>query len=175
MILSNIGPDAVAFRFMTPKWSFAPTSGAGAATKGGRFNRPGLEALYLSKTVITAAAEYQQLATLLGPGVVATFLVSSLRVVDFSEGFVAGTWEPIWADYTCNWRKLAFDLHVEPPSWVLGDLAIDAGAAGILFPSTTPVGGTNLVLFNSSAMSQHELHVHDPHLDLPHDKSSWPS
>ncbi|TIO05675.1 MAG: RES domain-containing protein, partial [Mesorhizobium sp.] len=32
---------------LTPKWAFLPTSGAGAAMDGGRFNRPGIEALYL--------------------------------------------------------------------------------------------------------------------------------
>jgi multidrug efflux pump len=35
---------------------------------------------------------------------------------------------------------------------VLGDLALDAGAAGILFPSTAHPGGMNLVLFNSSQL-----------------------
>ncbi|WP_245470224.1 hypothetical protein [Mesorhizobium sp. M7A.F.Ca.MR.362.00.0.0] len=33
---------------VTPKWAFLPTSGAGAAIDGGRFNRPGVEALYLT-------------------------------------------------------------------------------------------------------------------------------
>ncbi|WP_342317189.1 RES family NAD+ phosphorylase [Lysobacter sp. FW306-1B-D06B] len=62
----------------------------------------------------------------------------------------------------------------EPPSWVLGDLALDAGAAGILFPSAACTGGTNLVLFNSSQLPARLLRVHDPNAQLPQDGRSWP-
>lgn len=48
MKITRIGPDAVFHRYLTPKWAFLPISGAGAAIDGGRFNRPGVEALYLS-------------------------------------------------------------------------------------------------------------------------------
>ena len=152
MILRDLGDEEALYRFIVPRWSHAPTSGAGAAIKGGRCNRPGLEALYLSQTTETAVEEYRQHARLLPPGILVTFLVSHLRVVDFSAGYDAGQWEPLWADYACNWRQLAFDQGIEPASWVLGDLALDAGASGILFPSTVCPGGTNLVLFNSSTL-----------------------
>ncbi len=49
MRLGRIGPDEIFHRFLTPKWAFLPTSGAGAASRGGRFNRPGVEALYLRR------------------------------------------------------------------------------------------------------------------------------
>ena len=94
-------------------------------------------------------------------------------VVDFSAGFDSVRWEPIWADYACNWRRLAFDERSEPPSWVLGDIALDAGAAGILFPSSAHAGGTNLVLFNSSQLPARMLRVHDPDGHLPGDARSW--
>nr|WP_250889066.1 RES domain-containing protein [Mesorhizobium sp. dw_380] len=45
---------------MTPKWALLPTSGAGAAIDGGHFNRPGVEALYLSRSAQTALDEYRQ-------------------------------------------------------------------------------------------------------------------
>lgn len=166
MILRGLGEEEALYRCMVPRWSHAPTSGAGAAVRGGRFNRPGVEALYLSQTPETALEEYRQHARLLPPGTLATFLVSRLRVVDFSAGFAAGTWDPLWADYACKWRQLAFDQGVEPASWVLGDLAMDVGAAGILFPSTICTGGTNLVLFNPSALPSASLRVHDPNGDL---------
>jgi RES domain-containing protein len=176
MIFRDLGDDEAHYRIITPRWSYAPTSGAGAATKGGRFNRPGLEALYLSQAVETAVEEYRQLERLLQPGTITTFLVSRLRVVDFSSGYVNGIWDPLWADYACNWRQLAFDLGVDPPSWVLGDLALDADAAGILFPSTAhPGGGTNLVIFNSSTLSAAELRAYDPQRQLPRDATSWPA
>ena len=55
-----IALDKVAYRVHDPKWSFAPTSGAGAGKYGGRANRPGINALYLSLELQTALSEYQQ-------------------------------------------------------------------------------------------------------------------
>lgn len=47
MIFTDL--DALtAYRMHTPKWATAPTSGAGAASGGGRANRPGVQALYLA-------------------------------------------------------------------------------------------------------------------------------
>lgn len=90
-------------------------------------------------------------------------------VVDFSAGYAAGIWEPIWAEYRCNWRQLAFEHGTEPATWVLGDLALDGGAAGILFPSMVHTAGTNLVLFNNSAISAESLQVYDPARELLRD------
>jgi len=53
-----------AYRVHTPKWASMPLSGAGAATQGGRANRPGVEALYLALDVQTAIDEYKQVSTL---------------------------------------------------------------------------------------------------------------
>ncbi|ENR01138.1 hypothetical protein H721_02578 [Brucella ovis IntaBari-2006-46-332] len=58
MKLVRIGPKDVFHRYLTPKWAFLPISGAGAAADGGRFNRPGVEALYLSVSAQTALEEY---------------------------------------------------------------------------------------------------------------------
>jgi len=173
MILRELGDGDALYRVIVPRWSHAPTSGAGAARKGGRFNRPGLEALYLSKDAITALEEYRQHELLLPPGTLVTFLVGPLLVVDFSAGFESGRWEPIWADHGCNWRRIAFEERRDPPSWVLGDLAVGAGAAGIAFPSAAHPGGINLVLFNSSRLPPRMLRVHDPDGRLPDDARSW--
>ncbi|MBY4947676.1 RES family NAD+ phosphorylase [Cupriavidus respiraculi] len=167
MIWRELGIDEALYRIVVPRWSHAPTSGADAASKGGRFNRPGQEALYLSTSVGTAVAEYRQHAALLRPGTIVTFLVSSLRVVDFSAGFVAGRWIGLWAEYACNWRQMAFEHGIAPPCWTLSDMALEAGAAGILFPSTVDEGGTNLVLYDSSLLPPAALRVHDPGHDLP--------
>lgn len=71
MILTPL--NAVVYRVHQPKWSFAPTSGAGAGAYGGRANRPGVNALYLSLELETALAEYQQLDALLPPGLLVSF------------------------------------------------------------------------------------------------------
>ena len=60
-----IGLACNAFRVHDPKWSLAPVSGAGAARFGGRANRPGINALYLSLELETALAEYRQLDALI--------------------------------------------------------------------------------------------------------------
>ena len=41
----------LAYRAHDPRWAFAPTSGAGAAIHGGRFNPKGTAALYLALTI----------------------------------------------------------------------------------------------------------------------------
>lgn len=57
MILTSIGPDAPFHRASTPRWAYAPESGAGAALAGGRFNRPGVKACYLTATAERALAK----------------------------------------------------------------------------------------------------------------------
>jgi RES domain-containing protein len=57
--IAHVGPDEIFHRYLTPKWAFLPTSGAGAAIDGGRFNRPGVESLYLSQAPQTAREEYK--------------------------------------------------------------------------------------------------------------------
>src|SRR5690606_36596376 len=48
------------YRVITRVSAGTPLSGAGAARQGGRFNRPGQVALYLSTDEATALAEYKQ-------------------------------------------------------------------------------------------------------------------
>ena len=89
MIFSSL-PLSTLYRMLTPRWSFQPVSGAGAARQGGRFNRPGEHALYLSFSTRTAVAEYQQFLDLLPPGTLAAYLAKLSSVVDFRKGFEAG-------------------------------------------------------------------------------------
>ncbi len=53
--------DTVAYRVHNPKWAYIPISGSGAASHGGRANRNGINALYLSLDLETAIAEYKGL------------------------------------------------------------------------------------------------------------------
>lgn len=52
--------EQVCYRVIKPAYAGTPLSGAGAARQGGRFNRPGQEALYLSTDEATTLAEYKQ-------------------------------------------------------------------------------------------------------------------
>lgn len=71
MIVSAL--DAVGYRVHDPKWSFAPTLGAGAGKHGGRANRPGVNALYLLLELETALVEYKQLDALLPPALMVSY------------------------------------------------------------------------------------------------------
>ncbi len=170
MILHTLPPATPLFRAYTPRWAFDPLSGAGAATAGGRFNRPGRPALYLALELATAVAEYRQSSPFAPPFTMITFLAELPPLVDVRQ--LSGEWDQLWNDWACDWRVDMLNGN-EPPSWVLGDLVCEAGHAGILFPSKVEHGGTNLVLFTDMVPTPDVLHVHDPDGHLPMDPSSW--
>ena len=87
MKVTHIGSDEIFHRYLTPKWAFLPTSGAGAAIDGGRFNRPGVEALYLSRSAQTALEEYRQGASIIPPATLAAYKITLAEVADLSQGF----------------------------------------------------------------------------------------
>jgi RES domain-containing protein len=173
--LVRLGPDEVFHRYLTPKWAFIPLSGAGAAMDGGRFNRPGVEALYLSRAPQTALDEYRQGASITPPATLAAYLVTLDDVVDLSAGFDPALWPPGWAQWDCNWRKINRIEGKTPPSWLLSDALVTAGHPGLLFPSLQHAGGTNLVVFKANLPDAKGVSVHDPDGRLPLDQSSWDS
>lgn len=173
MKVTGLGPDDVFYRYLTPKWAYLPLSGAGAAAEGGCFNRPGVEALYLSRRPDTALAEYRQDASIVPPGTLAAYLATVGAVVDFSEGYDATAWPGAWAQWDCAWKKIARIDRKVPPSWCLADAVIAAGPGGLLFPSTRHAGGTNLVLYPQNLAPTDVIRVHDPDRRLPVDPSSW--
>lgn len=159
------------YRMHTPKWAIAPTSGEGAATHGGRLNRQGLPALYLSLDAATAIAEYKQTSTLMPPGTLVQYQVAIDPIVDFSGGY-DGAWDDLWEELNCDWRKLWYNDHVEPPSWLLGDAALESGAKGILFHSLAGEG-LNLVVFPEALGAEDTLAALDPGNRLPRNQDSW--
>lgn len=156
------GDDEVYYRVISPIYASAPLSGTGAARQGGRFNRPGQEALYLSENEATALAEYRQDNPWLRPGTICTYFVQGLRVADFSAGFDPQKWPPLWADFGVDWRAEWFGNAVEPPTWYMADDVVEAGLDGILFPSQAHQGGINLVVYQSSIRPLDQLRVYDP-------------
>lgn len=165
--LGEAGGDRVFYRVIAPAHAAEPLSGMGAARRGGRFNRPGQEALYLSADEVTALAEYRQDNPWLPPGTICTFFVSNLRVADLSAGFDAERWPALWADFATDWRAEWFGRGVEPPSWYMADDVLGAGLDGIVFPSQARATGINLVVYDSSRRSAAQLRVYDPEGVLP--------
>jgi RES domain-containing protein len=172
MILTDLSSLTV-YRMHMPRWASTPTSGAGAAAHGGRANRPGVQALYLSLEADTAVSEYQQVSPLMPPGTFVSYTVSATAVVDFRRGYDPTAWLPLWEEFYCDWRELWFNQRVEPPSWVLSDEALAAGAKGILFGSRIAPGGINLVLYNQMLSADDTLTVYDPAGALPKNQDSW--
>jgi RES domain-containing protein len=159
---------ATFYRFHTPRWAKSPLSGEGAARRGGRFNRPGLAALYLSTDVATAQLEYQQDESLMPPGTLVSYRVELKQIVDFSAGFDPAVWDSSWADWDCDWRAVVLGGVGVPPSWELGDQALAAGASGILFPSlrNSKPEALNLVVYVRDLGSVDSVTFHDPKGEL---------
>ena len=169
MILTDL--HSVAYRVHDPKWAFTPASGAGAGRHGGRANRPGINAIYLSLELETALVEYQQTDALLEPALMVSYKIDVDSVVDFRAGF-SSAWDPLWQDFYCDWRRMHFNDGMEPPSWVIGDQVLAVRAKGILFRSVI-TGGTNLVLCNDALTGKDTIAVHDPRQALPKNQDSW--
>lgn len=120
-------------------------------------------------------AEFRQTDALLRPGTLASYQATVASVADFRGGFSSDRWDVAWNDFWCDWRAMLLLDDVEPPSWLLGDMALSAGHRGILFPSQARAGGTNLVLFVDALQDGDVVRVHDPDHALPRDQSSWSS
>jgi len=93
MILSDLPPGTTVFRAHTPQWASRPTSGAGAAARGGRFNREGVEALYLSLDEVTALREYQQTSAFLPPCTMCSYTVSLRNLIDLRRLHHGEPWD----------------------------------------------------------------------------------
>lgn len=144
-----------------------------AARKGGRFNREGVEALYLALDEVTALREYQQTSPFLPPCTVCSYTATLVNLVDRQQLSHGAPWDDLWHSWREDWRHHKFDLHVEPPTWVLGDLVLEAGHTGIIFPSIANPGGANVVIFSERLEGKNRIEVNDPKGRLPRNRSSW--
>lgn len=173
MIVTDLPQQTRLFRAHTPRWAGQPTSGAGAAAQGGRFNRKGIEALYLSLDETTALREYQQTSPFLPPCTLCSYTATLNRLVDLRQLHQGDPWDDLWHDWREDWRYLLFEQHIEPPTWVLGDLVLANGLTGILFPSMVYLTGTNLVVYCEQLKGSNSITVNDPDYKLPHNQDSW--
>ena len=88
-------------------------------------------------------------------------------------GYDPTRWSDLWEEFYCDWRELWFNQRVEPPSWVLADETLPAGAKGILFGSGLAPGGINLVVFNDMLATDDTLQIYNPTEALPKNQDSW--
>lgn len=166
------------YRAHDPAWSFSPLSGAGAAITGGRFNRKGEPALYLSLDVMTSFGECTQGFTKrLQPLTMCEYGVDCEGVADLRDDAARAAHGVSRDELGCAW--LSFQLAgKDAPSWLVADRLRASGAAGMLVPSFVP-GATdanvNLVLWRWGPDLPHKVEVYDPSGRLPANQLSWPA
>jgi RES domain-containing protein len=165
------------YRAHDPAWSFTPLSGAGAARTGGRFNRKGQPALYLSLDVMTSFGECTQGFTKrLQPLTMCEYDVDCDAIADLRDDATRSGHGVALAELACPW--LALQLAGKPvPSHRVAERLRVSGHRGILVPSFVP-GATdtnmNLVLWQWGPDLPHKVDVYDPSGRLPKNRLSWP-
>lgn len=137
--------SAPLWRMVHPARHQASHSGEGARLFGGRWNLKGWPALYFSADHATAVAEYYQ--GIAKPGTLLPFRVDAKAVVDLTDGQGGPVDDWVRDGLSGDWKMIARIDGQVPPSWVLAQELIAAGAEGALVPSAQNKGGTNLVLW----------------------------
>lgn len=133
------------FRVLKPRYAHEPLSGEGAKLVGGRFNRKGTAALYLSADPQTAYAEYTQ--TLYDrPGLMCSYEVDLAPVIDLTNDGILEALGVATTDLTGRWIGIK-----EPPGQRLSERLIAEGWAGALYRSAQRPEGTNLVVWSWTA------------------------
>jgi RES domain-containing protein len=154
------------WRILAPKWAHAPLSGEGAARFGGRFNPRGTPALYLSETIDTAFAEYQQ-ELLIRPGTFCAYQLKVAGIVDLCDPLLC---EEIGANrdiLLSPWKEILLVQKREPPTWKLSIQLLSQGFAGVRVPSAQRADGINLVLWRWNDDPLRQVAVLDPNHELP--------
>lgn len=167
----------ICYRLHDPQWAFEPTSGAGAAIHGGRFNPKGVEALYLALTIETAFAEISQGFTeKYKPCLLVCYDVDCEDIADLREEKDRAAFNVTLEEMASPWF---FEVAQgrEPLSWRLARRLMRQQIAGILGPSfapgTDPVRHQNLVLWKWGSTSPHKVVAYDPDGRLAKDQKSW--
>lgn len=132
------------FRALTPRFAHQPLSGLGASLKGGRFNIPGQEALYLSADPHTAYAEYTQ-NVFDRPGLMCSYDVDAGPIADLTDPATLDALDVTAADLVSRWVRVT-----DPPSQRFAGRLFADGYAGATYRSAQHPAGTNIVLWRWS-------------------------
>ncbi len=166
----------IAYRAHHPKWSFNPESGDGAKIHGGRFNRLGQSALYLSLDPTTAWMEAQQgFPFKPQPMILVAYEIICADIVDLTDVSILAKLGISVLELGCAWEDLA-SQKIDPPSWTLVDKLMALQVSGILVPSFASGCGDenrNLVLWNGSDFQANVIRAIDDFGRLPKSGLSW--
>lgn len=159
------------WRMLAPKWAHDPLNGAGAALRGGRFNPPGVRALYMSEEFSTAVAEYEQDLGI-RPGTLCAYDVKSERIADLADARTLGELGVDADMLRMPWKHVAFVEKRAPSTWSLAERLLAENVDGIRVPSIQ-AAGFNLVLWHWNVEGAAQVAALDPLRELPTDQSSW--
>ena len=164
------------YRAHHPMWAYSPLSGAGAKQYGGRFNRPGLEALYTSLDFTTAWLEAQQgFPFKPQPMTLVAYQIECADILELHKPLIQKLLDINISTLACAWEDLA-SQKLAPPTWLLADRLLVEGIAGIVVPSFAPgctEANRNLVLWQWSSEPPHQITVIDDLSRLPCNRESW--
>ena len=156
--------SGLAYRAHVPVFAKDPMSGEGARLYGGRFNKPGLPALYMATDVTTAINEISQsFEHKFDPVTLCTYEVECEDVLDLKDPDNRIKYNIEFNDLACAWSLLALEGK-EVPSWQIADRLIASGIAGVIVPSWAPKStetNSNLVLWKWSDKEPHKVTVVD--------------
>lgn len=133
------------WRMLSIRYQREPFSGEGARLHGGRWNQPGVAALYLGTDHATAISEFYQ--GLAKPGTLAPYRLDAVAIADLTDGQGGARDDHVAQATAAPWKRIAEVEGGVPPSWALADTLIADGAQGALVPSAQHPGGTALVLW----------------------------
>ena len=164
------------YRAHHPGWAWAPDSGEGARLYGGRFNPPGMPALYTARRLQTAWLEAQQgFPFKAQPMIICAYRVDCTDMQDLTDPAVLAEQGIAPGDLSCAWEALA-DRSETVPSWDIARRLRAAGCAGIIVPSFARGAGpgdVNVVFWDWGREVPHQVLVVDDFGRLPRDDSSW--
>ena len=161
MRLERLAPQASAFKWKafrsaTPRYATETDllTGEGSRQFGGRWNPPGLAAIYASLTLETATAEtlaqtryYELPAEAAMPRTFVAISLSLKRVLDLTRGEIRRSLA------FSKQRMIETDWRAEmaagsvPLTQLLGQAAAQIGLEGLLVPSAAEPSGRNIVAF----------------------------
>jgi RES domain-containing protein len=168
--------SGIVYRAHHPRWSYQPLSGEGAKKQGGRFNRPGKNALYTSLDPTTAWMEAQQgFPFKPQPMTLVAYQIDCTDLVDLTQLKIVKILTLTKADLACAWEDMATQGQ-GPPTWTLADNLHDMGFAGLIVQSFAPGcknENRNLVMWDWSDKLPHCITVIDDLGRLPKSGESW--
>lgn len=148
------------YRMLTKREWENPLAGTAAAKMGGRFNRPGQRAIYMSSGERMAQDQ-------LRPGRDGLFIkarkvsivVCDLKICDLTGNYgVSREWRPERPQHVrreeSEWLREYLLQRRTPKSWLVGDAARALGADGILYSTKMGARQLRLVVFDPATLPE---------------------